>query len=255
MTTESRPARFITIGFSHYCEKARWALDLARVPYVEDAHVPILHWRSSWGAGGGRTVPVLVTPNDGVLKESTEILKWADRHGLGLYPEDPERRAQVEQWVARFDAEVGPSARRIVYCTLFKGPTAFVDQLMRSTATPFERRILPVALPLVRGAIRRGLGISDEGARRSEAKLEKIVAEVEALLADGRSYLVGDTFSAADLTFAALTSPMVMPPAYAAPLPPESEAPEGFRALVEAWRARPAGKWVTRLYARQRTPA
>ncbi|MFZ4739137.1 MAG: glutathione S-transferase, partial [Bradymonadia bacterium] len=77
----------------------------------------------------------------------------------------------------------------------------------------------------------------------------------EALLADGRSYLVGDTFSAADLTFAALTSPMVMPPAYAAPLPPESEAPEGFRALVEAWRARPAGKWVTRLYARHRTPA
>jgi hypothetical protein len=50
-------------------------------------------------------------------------------------------------------------------------------------------------------------------------------------------------------------SPLVMPPAYAAPLPPESEAPEDFRALVEAWRGRAAGKWVTRLYARHRVRA
>jgi hypothetical protein len=32
--------RFITIGLSHYCEKARWALDQSGILYKEDAHPP-----------------------------------------------------------------------------------------------------------------------------------------------------------------------------------------------------------------------
>ena len=27
--------QLVTIPFSHYCEKARWALDLAQIPYRE----------------------------------------------------------------------------------------------------------------------------------------------------------------------------------------------------------------------------
>ena len=34
----------ITIPISHYCEKARWALDRARQPYVEVRHLPLFHW-------------------------------------------------------------------------------------------------------------------------------------------------------------------------------------------------------------------
>lgn len=38
-------AKLVTIAFSHYCEKARWALDLSpwRDVYVEDAHMPAFH--------------------------------------------------------------------------------------------------------------------------------------------------------------------------------------------------------------------
>mgnify|MGYP001462179660 CR=1 FL=1 len=61
--------RLITIGFSHFCEKARWALDRTALEYSEDDHVPLFHWRASFGAGGTRTVPVLVTPGR-VLKDS-----------------------------------------------------------------------------------------------------------------------------------------------------------------------------------------
>jgi len=245
-------ARLITIGFSHYCEKARWALDRAGVPYVEESHVPLLHWRSSYAAGGGRTVPVLVTPNDGTLRESTDILRWADGRGAALYPSAPEERAEVDRWVARFDTQVGPAARRIIYAVLLDGPPDFVNRLLRSTATPMERRILPLAAPLVRRAIRRGLGVTPEGAARSRERLETIVTEVETLLLHGRHFLVGERFTAADLTFAALMAPLVQPAEQPGERVPEAETPQDVRSLVDAWRGRRVGEWVQTLYRDER---
>ena len=37
------PAILITIPLSHYCEKARWALDRVALPYREEPHAPLLH--------------------------------------------------------------------------------------------------------------------------------------------------------------------------------------------------------------------
>lgn len=41
-----KPA-FVTIGFSHFCERARWVLDLSPLDYVEVAHSPALHLSST----------------------------------------------------------------------------------------------------------------------------------------------------------------------------------------------------------------
>ena len=35
--------RLVTIPISHYCEKARWALDRAGIPYREERHVQGIH--------------------------------------------------------------------------------------------------------------------------------------------------------------------------------------------------------------------
>src|SRR5665648_147371 len=67
------PAVLVTIPISHYCEKARWALDRAGVPYRERRHLQGLHRVAVRRAGGGLTAPVLV--DDGrVLAESALIL-------------------------------------------------------------------------------------------------------------------------------------------------------------------------------------
>lgn len=59
----SSPAKLdltlITISFSHFCERGRWALDLARLPYSEVRSLPLLHmpvvaWWQFW-AGTQRT--------------------------------------------------------------------------------------------------------------------------------------------------------------------------------------------------------
>src|SRR5918996_28350 len=64
-----RVRRLLTIPISHFCEKARWALDRAGLDYVEERHVQGVHRVVARRAGGGATVPVLVTAH-GVLPDS-----------------------------------------------------------------------------------------------------------------------------------------------------------------------------------------
>ena len=109
--------RLITIPISHYCEKARWALDRAGLDYVEERHVQGIHQLKAKRAGGGTTVPVLVT-DEGVFPESDLILRYADER-LGederLFPADPEQRCEVEELCLWLDEGLGPDGRRVIY--------------------------------------------------------------------------------------------------------------------------------------------
>ena len=109
--------RLITIPISHYCEKARWALQRAGLRYREERHIQGVHRLAARRAGGGVTVPVLVTP-EGAIGESGEILAWIDARlapERRLFPLEPAERQEVDALCARFDAELGPKARRLIY--------------------------------------------------------------------------------------------------------------------------------------------
>ncbi len=60
----------VTIPISHYCEKARWALDRAGIAYREQPHIQLIHIAAARRAGGGRTVPVLVTGDGATIGDS-----------------------------------------------------------------------------------------------------------------------------------------------------------------------------------------
>ncbi|MBM4360738.1 MAG: glutathione S-transferase N-terminal domain-containing protein, partial [Deltaproteobacteria bacterium] len=82
--------RLVTITVSHYCEKARWALDRAGLRYVEEGHAPLFH-RPFTMARGGTSTPLLASPH-GTLTDSTDILRFVDRRldePLRLYPDGP----------------------------------------------------------------------------------------------------------------------------------------------------------------------
>ena len=102
--------RLITIPISHYCEKARWALDRAQLRYREERHIQGIHRLAARRAGGGATVPVLVTP-DGAIGESHAILAWCDAHVAPerrLFPAEPAARAEVDALCRRLDRDFGP---------------------------------------------------------------------------------------------------------------------------------------------------
>ena len=241
-------ARLITIPISHYCEKARWALDRAGIAYREERHVQVVHRVASRRAGGGGTVPVLVAA-DGVFTQSADILAYADRHGARLYPDAP--RDEVMALERDFDTDLGPEGRRWMYFHVL--PHKELGVAYNCTGVPaWERRAFPLLFGVVSGYIRHLFAIGPEtGAQAGEA-VQRSFDAVAARLDDGRAYLCGDSFTAADLAFAALAAPVLVPREYGVPLPAVGELPPDMAAAVRAFRAHPAGRFACRLFAEER---
>ena len=81
--------RLITIPISHYCEKARWALEYLQIPFQEFAQMPPFHQIPA-KQYGGTTLPILITGTR-IIRDSTEILRYLDTLQPGkLYPTEPE---------------------------------------------------------------------------------------------------------------------------------------------------------------------
>jgi glutathione S-transferase len=245
--------RLVTIPISHYCEKARWALERSGTPYREERHVQGIHRLAARHAGGGVTVPVLVTP-DGPIGESQEILRWVDARtpsAQRLFPEQDRARAEVERVCRRLDEELGPRARRLIYVHMF-AQRELALRFNNEGVPAWEDRTLRSGWPVFRQLIARVLGIHPGIEREDEAAVWRELDHVAELLADGRPHLCGERFCAADLTFAAMAAPVVMPPEYGVSLPRPDVLAAPTAALVERARAHPAGRHALALFARYR---
>lgn len=248
--------RLITIPISHYCEKARWALDRAGLTYREERHVQAIHRIAARRAGGGPTVPVLVTP-EGVIGESEAILAWADQRTPAesrLFPAEPEEREEALRLCRRFDAELGPRGRRLIYVHML----AQRDLALRfnNQGVPrWEDRALRWGWPAVAGLIRRALDIHPGIEVEDERMVWREFDFVADRLDQSGPYLGGQRFGAADLSFAALCAPLIAPPVYGVALPQPSVMAPATAALIERGRAHPAGAFALGLFATHRRPS
>lgn len=240
----------VTIPISHYCEKARWALDRARIDFVEEAHVPFLHMVATRRASG-RSTPQLRT-DDEVLLDSQSIVRWTDaRARTGLFPTDPARLADAEAFAKRCDDVLGPAVRRYAYHHLLPRMDLLEPFFTRGVSDR-ERALFPVLKPVVPWLMRKAMRIDATTAERSRDRVLSVLDEVDARLADGRPYLGGDSFTIADLTFGALASALVAPPEHPVGTPPIDAMPAALLREIRDARARPAGKLIARLYAEDR---
>lgn len=242
--------KLISISFSHYCEKARWGLERAGLAYAERCYPPLLHYRAV-ARYRTRSVPVLVHPS-GVLTDSTDILQWIDAQApqAGLYPDDAELRAEVERWEDRFDDVLGPATRQHVYFFGF-GALDLMLPVALEGAGRLDRLLVPHVLPRARPLFDRLLGLSPADLAQADAIIDGVLDAVEAQLGD-RRFLVGDRFSAADLTFAAMMAPLVLPANYGVRLPGPDEVPAPYAAWIEQKQQRPAVRFACRLWAEER---
>jgi glutathione S-transferase len=178
----------VTITFSHFCEKVRWALDRTGIVYRESGHLPLFHMLAVSRAGGWRSVPALVT-DEAVINDSTNIMGWIDKRvpDAHLYGRNDAERREIERLEDLCDEQVGPHTRRWAYFYLLP----MRDLLLRMTrdgAPKIEHAMLSVLFPVVRTMMRRAMKITPDGAERSRQKIDGAFAEIEKLLVDGRKF-------------------------------------------------------------------
>ncbi|HEY9642009.1 MAG TPA: glutathione S-transferase family protein [Coleofasciculaceae cyanobacterium] len=244
--------RLIAFAVSHYCEKARWALERLNIPFIEERHVPGFHWLFT-RSNGGKSVPVLLT-KAGTFTDSTDILHYLDTIAPAsdrLYPAGTELRHEVEMLEDLFDTVLGVSVRRWIFFHLLNNYT-LMQKLLCEGVPPLERLLFPLIFPTVRMLIRKDYGITAQSAARSLTQIRGLFEQVNQRLANGQSYLVGNDFSAADLTFASLAAPLLMPPEYGGKSPDLDELPSEIITVQQELRETPAGAFVLRLFHKER---
>ncbi len=246
--------RLLTIPISHYCERARWALEHVGLDYEEEQHLQMFHYRPVRRSGGGKSVPVLVTDDGRVLDDSSDIVRFADGQAPGdrrLYPDDPSARDAVLA-IERAHAEpLGVESRRIMYDHFFRWGRLALG--FNGGQAPRHERVLAwIAFPFFERYARGYLEVNPSSVSTALERVRRILDDVETRLADGRPFLAGDRFTAADLTFACMAAPLVSPEPYGTPLPLPSEVPESTRRLLDEFRTHPAGAFSLRMFAEHR---
>ncbi|MGH2905797.1 MAG: glutathione S-transferase family protein [Solirubrobacterales bacterium] len=244
--------KLITIPFSHFCEKGRWALDLTGIPYDEVRIAPVIQ-RLVVMPLGSLTVPVLIDGRH-VTSESNEILRLCDQRFPAdekLFPADPDLRAEVEQLVERFDTVTAPNVRLWFYAWATADPEK-LREYGQHGLPPGQRRIMKAALPVISKMLSAHFEIESGTHERAAEIVTGELEFVGDLLADGRPYLVGDHFTAADLAFCAFVGNSLGAPGYGGPGFTPPPGPAELAPQVLQWAQLPVAAWVHGVYAQHR---
>ena len=116
----------------------------------------------------------------------------------------------------------------------------------------WEDRAMRVLYPVATRYAARELGLADDTIAQDTPRVRAAFDAIAERLGDGRRYLCGDRFTAADLTFAALSAAILVPEEYGTPLPQPGELPEPVASEVRAFRAHPAGEFALRMFRSER---
>ncbi len=194
---------------SPYCRKVRLALGYKGIPFQVEKLTPGLHvLKLKPLTGGLRTVPVLLPQLDGqprAIADSTQILHSIESRfpSPSLLPADESLQAEawmIEDWL---DESIG-IATRFVYYEFRAGAGKQIDPSVLSQ--------------LVIQLARRQFGINHASAKLAELRLSAALGLLHRRWQDG-NYLVGDSLSVADITAAALLSPLALIPQYCTDYP------------------------------------
>lgn len=244
--------RLITLALSPYNDFARWALDRSGIGYREERKALVQHAFASRRAGGKGTTPVLITPDE-VIGESAEIAEWADRHSASpgtLFPDGVEGEA-VRALVGHFGENLGTLTRPLLWASLIED-LPLANRLWSQGLSRRAARVQPWLLRTMKPLVRRGIGVKRDSVRTLPPRIRAIFDEVASRL-DAQPHLVGPRITAADLSFAAMAAPALMPEeGHPTRYPALEELSEPVANAMRELRAHPAGEYALRMYREER---
>lgn len=237
---------------SHYNEKARWALDYKGIPHSRIPYMPGPHAGKIKKLSGQTQTPVIRFEDGEVLAGSTDIILELEKRfpQPALLPADEEARKQATDLVEKFDGDIAVKERRSLFVHLIDEPD-YLCSMFAQGQTPTKRFVYRRMLPLVKGMMRRSMDIHPDALEEGNALTRQAFDLVAAQTRD-TGYLVGDQFTIADLTAAAILAPSVQLD-YADMMKPRPVVPS-IQAYLDQFADHPGAQWVRTMYARHRAP-
>jgi glutathione S-transferase len=243
------------IDVSHFSEKARWALAWKGIKHrrrspVPGAHMAVALWLTR---GAQYTFPVLSIDGRRIGDSTAIIAALEERYPEPpLYPADLAERRCALELEEFFDEQLGPAIRQLAWHELGNDPERFAKLMEQTAPRPLAKMSrASAAYGRAFTAIRFRARDAD-AAERSRAKVLAALDRLEAELGDGE-YLVGESFSVADLTAASLFYPLALPEE--GPMPADQPAAAGFERFRRPLLERRGVRWVTEMFHRHRKPA
>jgi glutathione S-transferase len=246
-------------AISHYCEKARWALDYLRINYLLEYLPPGMHRRATKKMGANTSALPILQVGTQIIQGSTDIITWAeDNKGLDANSLNSETNSEANMTFdldgmeieKRLDDVLGVHVRRYYYSEAMLDYPHLVRPIFVKDLKPFQQKMTNIGWGMIRNAMIRAMDLGHAQGLESRQYVAQELDWLDQLLADGRPFLNGSRFSRIDITAASLLSPLVKPeehPTYA-----HINWPPNVAVDCEAWRERPCFQWVNELYRKYR---
>ncbi|GAB4353964.1 MAG: hypothetical protein Kow0060_04720 [Methylohalobius crimeensis] len=231
----------------------RWLLQHWGIDYEEHPHAPVFHILAlKWYGVGKDQYPLFISegrkyPAIEAMVEALDPLAAPENR---LVP-DPVAEKALHDEVMKLQNEVrfGLGKGTVDWCYYHFLPRKDLTWASFTTGVPWwETLFLTFGYGLIKSLMFKGLDLTPESARKG---LDRVLAgfdKIDALLADGRSFLAGDRLTLADLAFATSAAPMVLADGYGGHLPTIDRVPPEMFEVMSDLRRRPAGKFIQRLY-------
>ncbi|PHS70550.1 MAG: hypothetical protein COB22_07955 [Cycloclasticus sp.] len=243
--------KLLVFPHSHYCEKARWVLDYKKIAYDPIAIMPGLHMLTVRRYGKRTSVPVLLDGND-AIQGSSEIIDYLEDKcpDNNLTPANAEQLDVCLSIEKDMDKRLGENIRQILYARLLDYPD-YIRFCFTYSMSSIKQFMFTLTYPVLKRKIYDTYVMSDEKVAEARIVFDEALAKIEATISK-QPYLLGDTFTRADLSVASMLSLLVLPKEHPFPWD-EKEIPDAeIKALFETYADHPVAEWVRNIYRHHR---
>ena len=233
------------IPLSHFNEKVRWALDYKGIAHHRRVLGPDYLIRA-WRATGQGKLPILWLDGCAIADSTRIIAALEERHPEPpLYPHDAAARQRALALEDDLDETLGPALRAVIVTPLFRDDPDIALRVLTTGMPDQAYRTLRPLLRIFPAFYRLRHKISAANLEKDRAVVAAALDRIEQQR-QGRAYLVGEAFTVADLTAAALMGPLLQPPEIQYPL--EVELPSYLQEYRAPLMRHPAAQWAAGIY-------
>jgi glutathione S-transferase len=255
MTKPAKASTPVLITFppSLDSELSRFLVQHYGIEHVERRHTMIFCFFSTLRHANTFVFPLLYSDTYKLVGPQP-ISQYFDARcdpSLQLWPTTGSAKTQVDTDWNQFNNTLAWATADFAYYYLLPHRDIMIQPLSQGTPA-YEQTAVERAYPVFAGLLKLLLRLSPQRTQASLDQIRQIFDAVDARLASGAKFLVGDRLTISDLAFSVAAAPVLLPPQYGGPIPAFDQMPAEIQAVVNEMRAHPAGAFAMRIYAEER---